>query len=256
MTKTNSNPKGSREQLARASSKERKSSLSDCSTSSVPSRKNSETNSSVHDEKPDTKNGLKEPNTPPKRNKRKQESHRPNGRYTMYQEPTEPKIVTEEISDPWEKRKLKELEDEKKNRKKSKPTKKEATAHHAALHKENSNGSSVEDDHQDEKPHGFTTVEKVKNRKRMEYSGHGTMDKLDEISLSGPRPDGRETYPRKTTARQEVLKNNKMNRAKKTAYHHEKERLMTSSDTPTSPHAIAAAIVDLWFHMLKIIWFF
>jgi len=159
----------------------------------------------------------------------------------LYQEPTEPKIVTEEISDPWEKRKLKELEDEKKIRKKSKPTKKDT---HVTLHKENSNGSSVEDDHQEEKPHGFTTVEKVKNRKRMEYSGHGTMDKLDEISLNGPRPDA---YPRKTTARQEVLKNNKMNRAKKTAYHHEKERL-TSSDTPTSPHAIAAAIVEAALH--------
>ena len=228
LVKSNSNPK--------QSNKERKNSISDCSTSSVSSRKNSDTNS-LHDEKPE---GKKEPNTPPKRNKRKQEHHRSNGRIHVYQEPSEPKIVTEEISDPWEKRKLKQEMDDEKQRNKKRArgtTRKEQPSN---LHKESSTSSSIDDEHQDIIP-GFTTVEKNKLKKRSDYSGHGTMDKLDEISLNGPRPEVKEH--RRT--RQEYIKNSKVNhppRTRKPVRHYENERM--SMDTPAPPHEIAEAIIE------------
>jgi len=182
----------------------------------------------------------KEPNTPPKRNKRKQEHHRSNGRMHVYQEPSEPKIVTEEISDPWEKRKLKQEMDDEKQRNKKRArgtTRKEQPSN---LHKESSTSSSIDDEHQDIIP-GFTTVEKNKLKKRSDYSGHGTMDKLDEISLNGPRPEVKEH--RRT--RQEYIKNNKVNhppRTRKPVRHYENERM--SMDTPAPPHEIAEAIIE------------
>ena len=232
LVKSNSNPK-----QPSINNKERKNSISDCSTSSVSSRKNSDTNS-LQDEKPESK---KEPNTPPKRNKRKQEHHRSNGRIHVYQEPSEPKIVTEEISDPWEKRKLKQELDEEKQRNK-KRTRGTTRKEPPNLHKESSTSSSIDDDHQDDKiAPGFTTVEKNKLRKRTDYSGHGAMDKLDEISLNGPRPEVKE-YPRRS--KQEYTRSNKVNypRNRKSTHHYEKERI--SMDTPTPPHEIAEAIIE------------
>ena len=240
LVKSNSNPK-----QPNINNKERKNSISDCSTSSVSSRKNSDTNS-LHDEKPESK---KEPITPPKRSKRKQEHHRSNGRMHVYQEPTEPKIVTEEISDPWEKRKLKqEMDDEKqRNKKRARGTARKEQQPSSNPHKESSTSSSIDDEHQDVVP-GFTTVEKNKLKKRSDYSGHGTMDKLDEISLNGPRlvsSSVSEVKEHKRT-RQEYTKNNKVNshppRTRKPVQHYEKERI--SMDTPAPPHEIAEAIIE------------
>lgn len=196
----------------------------------------------MQDEKPENK-----PNTPPKRNKRKQDHHRSTGR--VYQEPSEPKIVTEVISDPWEKRKLKqqEMEEEKqRNKKRARATRKEPTS----LQKENSN--SIDDVKINP---GFTTVEKSKLKKRSDYSGHGTMDKLDEISLNGPRPEVKD-YPNNNNnttgirrSKQEYTKNTNripnnhyQARNRKTPHHYEKERIQM--DTPTPPHEIAEAIIE------------
>ena len=247
LVKTNSNPssKLTRQQVASVSSKERRSSYSDSSTTSTSSRKNSETNS-VPDEKPTEPNKTtKDPNTPPIRPKRKTHDHQQHNnntvKHNLYQEPQEPKIVTEEISDPWERQKAKHEaeEDKHKNKKRTKYNKNQAG--HKDMH---STGSSIDDEAHEEKPvpPGFTTIEnktKGNKNKRMEYSGQGNMDRLDEISLNGPRPDAVKENPMKKS-------NNKTNsnvrRNKKTPFHHEKERMMM--DTPTSPHAIAAAIVE------------
>lgn len=240
LTKSNSNPNKVNNQV-----KERRSSISDCSTTSIPSRKSSAASNTVPDEKPtnETKQPTKEPSTPPKKTRRKTQDHqRTIHRQNLYLEPQEPKIVTEEISDPWEKQKLRhEADDDKhKNKKRTKAnTKKEPTNHHS-LQKENSNGSGVDDDHQDDKPAGFMTVENKLNNKvkkgRTEYSGQGNMDKLDEISLNGPRPDVKE-HPKKPTS----LKMHKSGQGKnkKNSFHHEKERL--AMDTP---HEIAAKIIE------------
>jgi len=159
--------------------------------------------------------------------------------------------VTEEISDPWERQKVKHdtEEDKHKNKKRTKFNKNQGGSH-KDMH---STSSSIDDDTHEEKPPppGFTTVEnktKTNKNKRMEYSGHGHMDRLDEISLNGPRPDTAKEYPVKRYSKFEngnkSSNNNKKN--KKTPFHHEKERMMM--DTPTSPHAIAAAIVEAALH--------
>lgn len=267
VTKSNSNPlKHHQDSIvtnntASSNNKDRKGSLSDCSTTSTSSRKNSEV-CIIPEEKPESK--AKEPQeTPPKRAKRKTHdtmSRSSNLKFSAYQEPQEPKIVIEELSDPWEKQKLRQDHEDEKH-KKSKRSKashhKKETSHqpsHPGLEKKNSNDSSLGDEyepHVEEKPFGFTTVEnnKAKLKKHNSFpsaSSSHTMDKLDEISLNGPKPDGKE-YPKKMT-KAEYTKSTTTNnsskqlRPKKTPFYQEKERLMM--DTPTSPHEIAAAIFD------------
>ena len=110
------------------------------------------------------------------------------------------------------------------------------------MQKENSNGSvNADDDRNEEKPPGFTTVQgKAKTKKKMAdiptptYYGN-TLDKLDEISLSGPRPDGKDIQ-RKSSKTEHKTKQSR----KKVPFQPEKLIM----DTPTSPHAIAAAIVE------------
>lgn len=249
--KNNSNPLKQPE--ANASNKDRKGSLSDCSTTSNSSRKNSEV-SIIPEEKPEQK--VKEPqDIPTKRAKRKQQDTSSRLNTKSYQEPQEPKIVTEEISDPWEKQKIRhDHDDDKQKRSKRSKASHKKDSTHPGLEKKNSNGSSAGDEyeaHADEKPLGFTTIEnskpKLKKNNSLPASAFShTMDKLDEISLNGPKPDGKD-YPKKTTKAEYNKTNNhnsegKHQRTKKTPFHQEKERLMM--DTPTSPHAIAAAIFD------------
>ena len=254
VSKSNSNPIKTHQHSAVSSvTKDRNNSSSDCSSTSVPSRKNSEVR--ISEEKPEVKAVKETQDTPPKRQKRKpHDISRGNSKSNLYQEPLEPKIVTEEISDPWEKQKLRhDHDDEKhsKNRKRSKANQKKDThSIHPGLEKKNSNGSSAGDDEEHitiPKPFGFTFIEhRARLKKTNSFpppSGH-SMDKLDEISLNGPKPDMKD-YPRKTQKTGDYMKTNKQQqqqRTKKSAFHQEKERLMM--DTPTSPHAIAAAIFD------------
>ena len=221
-------------------------------SSSNSSRKNSST--FVPEEKPEPKMA-KEPTDTPKRTKQRRtyDSNRSTPRTNVNAEIPEPVIVMEEIRDPWDRDLMGKARldrqrikvnntDELRNRKKSKTgAKKEQT--HRNLQKENSN-STGEDERVDEKPSGFTTVEskgRVKKKAELTQSnsypitgGTSHLDKLDEISLSGPRPDVKEQQ-RKNTKNE-----NKQKHRKKVP--HDKERLVM--DTPTSPHAIAAAIVD------------
>jgi len=199
---------------------------------------------------------VKEPaDTPPKRTSRRRthDHMRNTTRVRQYEEPREPVIVTEEIRDPWERDLMEKVRsqrlktsggDELRNRRKSKSVKKEE-ANHRSLQKENSNGSSNNDEERiEEKPVGFTTVEgKGKVKKKMDLihsnsyplQGSNTLDRLDEISLSGPRPDGKE-QPRKP------IKSNESKSKNRKKLPHQHDRLVM--DTPTSPHAIAAAIVE------------
>lgn len=236
-------------------------------SSSASSRKNSNTvqpshHSFIPEEKPEPKSTVKEHEAQTKRSKRKpHDASRKPQRVTTYEEPQEPVIepVTEVLCDPYDRSQMEKLRQERiqkqkskfeynddsekqKSRKKSKTSQK-SKEQHRVLQKENSCGSSnAEDDERvDEKPPGFTTV-KLKGKKKSEspsmypsYNGH--LDKLDDFSLTEPliqskdmRPKSKPEYKTKAPPR------------KKTATYHEKERLMM--DTPTSPHAIAAAIFD------------
>ncbi|XP_057312609.1 transmembrane protein 131-like isoform X2 [Hydractinia symbiolongicarpus] len=235
-------------------------------SSSASSRKNSNTvqpshHSFIPEEKPEPRSTVKEHETQTKRSKRKpHDASRKPQRVTTYEEPQEPVIepVTEVLCDPYDRSQMEKLRQERiqkqkskfeynddsekqKSRKKSKTSQK-SKEQHRVLQKENSCGSSnAEDDERvDEKP-GFTTV-KLKGKKKSEspsmypsYNGH--LDKLDDFSLTEPliqskdmRPKSKPEYKTKAPPR------------KKIATYHEKERLMM--DTPTSPHAIAAAIFD------------
>merc|ERR1712096_535118 len=107
-----------------------------------------------------------------KRSKKKPEVHRPVVMKKEREEPREPVIVTEEISVPWDARKLRVQRQKSKNktdgniengrsRKKTKSKKDTTATGHCCLQKEDSNGSSNTDDQEplDVKNNGFTMIE-------------------------------------------------------------------------------------------------
>ena len=170
----------------------------------------------------------KEPTDTPKRTKqRRSHDNRSTPRTNVNSETPEPVIVMEEIRDPWDRDLMEKARldrqrikvnntDELRNRKKLKTAaKKEQT--HRILQKENSN-STGEDEKVDEKPSGFTTVEnksRVKKKAELTQSnsypitgGTSHLDKLDEISLSGPQPDVKEQQ-RKNTKNENKQSNRK-----------------------------------------------
>ena len=214
----------------------------------------------IPEEKPEPKSAKDPADTPRSRTKNTKRSYEPirnTSKYERFEEPRETVIITEEIRDPWDREQIEKVRIERqkqknkyenieegekqKTRKKSKVHKKEQ---HRTLQKENSNGSSNAEDDQriDEKPIGFTTVQgKTKTKKKIVdmptpiYYGN-TLDNLDEISLSGPRPDGKD-IPRHSNRSEYRTKSHPR---KKLPFQQEKLIM----DTPTSPHAIAAAIVE------------
>ena len=230
--------------------------FSDSSNSS--SRKNSNTNSPqpcpILELKPESK-------IESKRSKRKiVDVNRSQVKYEIIQ-PNEPTIVTEEIRDPWERdliektkleqKKLKNKhdfnEESQKTKKKSKISLKKESIKHSPLQKEIKNKS--DEDVVIEKSNGFKTVEnKLKSKKRSDtitpthHNSGNTLDKLDEISLSGPRPDGKENQRKFLKSEPPKVAKQPIISRKKVPNQFDRDRLMM--ETPTSPHAIAAAIVD------------
>ncbi|XP_047126881.1 transmembrane protein 131 isoform X1 [Hydra vulgaris] len=238
--------------ISSSCTRENSTQFSDSSNSS--SRKNSNANSPqpcILELKPDTK-------LESKRSKRKivdlNKSH-------TKCETSDSIIITEEINSSWEQnlvektvdqKKLKsksDNEDSQKTKKKMQHIKKETVKHfqkEVVINKLDENMFV-------EKSPGFKTVEnKAKPKKRTDiaaapyYTPPGnTLDKLDEISLSGPRPDGKENQKKSEkfikSEPQKVYKQPAVSR-KKTSNQFDRDRLIM--DTPSSPHAIAAAIVD------------
>ena len=86
------------------------------------------------------------------------------------------------------------------------------------------------------------------------YSYGGSLDKLDEISISGPRPEVRDTTNLQKPSKSEMSKTDRKHGQKRKS----SQPTPTSAhgkilydangkvifDTPTSPHAIAAAVVE------------
>ena len=199
--------------------------------------------------------------SPPLRQRNKKKSqHNNDNKKSKQVETSEPVIVTEEIRDPWERDLIEKFrtdqqkkeakivqqasnDDEKQSKKKSKNSKKE-------LQKENSSGSTPDEDDMEDKSDGFHVVESKSSSKTKKqkpeapsalFNGTGgTMDKLDEISLSGPKPDiatqkyGKNESKAKAPAKKRISSPDSFQR-------YEDKYV---ANTPTSPHALAAATVE------------
>merc|ERR1711973_414925 len=149
-------------------------SLSDCTTyTTCGNNLNGSTFSSdvLPEDKHETPKNKETNCTLSKRSKKKPELHRPVVMKKEREEPREPVIVTEEISVPWDARKLRVQRQKSKNktdsaetgrnRKKTKSKKDTTSTGHCCLQKEDSNGSSNTDDQEplDVKNNGFTMIE-------------------------------------------------------------------------------------------------